>query len=322
MERQLARELCALGFEITLLTRDTQPLSGEPFTHVTYQRPSSKDWKSWLLAGRIASVLREIDRARPIALLHAFMLGPPAYYAARSGKPYLITHHDMRIDLGSGRIRRALSGARHAIALNAAQAELFRPLVPVTVIPNGVGGSIAGAAVPDLPPGFLLFAGRFEAAKGVFLLLDAYERVPAASRPTLVLAGDGSAALEVRTRASRLGAIVLPWLAHDVLLATLARASALVMPSSSEASPLLLLEAYRLGVPAIVHDLPMIAADLRDASGAPLARLVPVGDVEAWSLALLSTADPSSTARASVAARARTWPAVAARYATIYRSLA
>ena len=49
------------------------------------------------------------------------------------------------------------------------------------------------------------------------------------------------------------------WQPHEELLKILGQASAVLIPSFTEAGPLLVLEAYAHGVPLIAHDLPEIS---------------------------------------------------------------
>lgn len=327
VERRLAEALSA-RFHVTLLTRDTTPLTATPFVHATYTRPSSKPWRLALLGGRAgASILGRVHAARPIALVHAFETFPAAHYTTRLRLPLVLTHHNMVLvpesAWGARAARRAAVRAAAGIALNTLQAEALRALGvrEVTTIANGVGGEPERAPEVPLPPGAALFAGRLEADKGVHLLLDAYAAVPPERRRPLVIAGDGRDAEAVRARARALGAEVRPWLAHDELLGTLAQAAVLVSPSFAEASPLLPLEAMARGVPVAIHDLPALAGELYAADGAPRAHVVSVGDRAAWSRVLergATVADPALLVRARAAAEARAWPKVAEAYALVY----
>jgi glycosyltransferase involved in cell wall biosynthesis len=343
VERALADALAAHA-EVTLLTRDRDrlPDAASQFVHRTYRRPSSKPWKTWLLAGQVARRIEEIHRAKPIDRLHAFGLFPVCLYAARfaakSGVPFILTPHSMDVAppraLAAPTLR-AMRAAAWISCLAEAQREKLLALgvdrARTGVIENGIDPATtppesgSAEAMPGLPPRFVLFAGRFEADKGVFLLLDALERIPAPERPALVLAGDGREAERVQARAAALGATALTWQPHPVLMAILARAEALVLPSFSEAAPLLPLEAFQRSIPVIAHALP--ALESLGERGLRLAELVPIGDRDGWATALTRIQsgehrDEARVRRARDHAAGLHWPRIAERYLELYRSLA
>ncbi len=99
--------------------------------------------------------------------------------------------------------------------------------------------------------GFLLFAGRLEAVKGVPALLQAWERV--GRRDGLVVAGDGPLAPQVRD-AERRGLLrCTGQVAHQELLSLLGDARAVVVPSlAPESFGRVVIEAFARGTPAIV----------------------------------------------------------------------
>lgn len=330
VELALSRALSS-DFAITLLTRDRTALTGEPFEHRTYARPSSKAWRNWLFARQVAERLAELDRERRIDLLHGFAFAPVCFYAAafvsRRPRPVVLTHHDFRLVPGSrflaARQRAALSAARCITALSEAQKEAIAALgvAPerITVIPNGVALEEAAPAASELPERYFLFAGRLEPEKGIHLLLDALEAVPASRRVPLVIAGDGKDAARVRARAAALGAVMLGWVPHAELLGLISRAAAVLVPSFAEASPLVPLEAFARGVPVLIHRLPELRDQLHDAGGSPLATLIEPGDPAAWSAAIdRFTPDRAQLEKAREFALDRTWPRIARRYALVY----
>lgn len=330
VERSLAAAL-APRFDLTLLSRDAAPLRGQPFDHQLYRRPSSRELGAALWAGRVGRRIAEIDAQRPIHLVHAFGFFPVALYAAGCACPLILTHHNMQLWprgwIARRRTQAALGRAAAIVCLNALQqqriaAEAGVPAARLVVIENGVDEPAEEDPGLTLPPRYWLFAGRFEAAKGLLLLLNALEALPAAERPALVLAGEerGSTALTDRARA--LGATITGWLSREALSFVLRRAAGLLFASFSEASPLLLLEAQAAGVPVIAHALPELQGALEDSEGA-LAELIAPGDQTAWTRALADPRDLRRTheariARAARRAQARRWPAVAERYAKVY----
>ncbi len=317
VERALARGLSA-RFDVTLLTRDTAPLDGEPFTHALYVRPSSKPWKTWLLAGRVARVVDAIDAARPVDVVVAFEVSPVGEYVRRSRvarrAPWVLAHHNLTPLEGVG-ARRVLRAAP-AIAISSAQAALLRGHGGhvIATIENGVdppGGEAHDApelaGLPDQP---IVFAGRVSVDKGADVLAAALERLPRAARPPVVVVGDGPLAARL---AAIDGVSARPWLPHATLLALVARARAVVAPTRAEASPLLPLEAFVRGVPVVISALPALA-ELVGSGRETRAHTVPVGDVEGWADVLAALArgplegDAARRAAARAYAEARLWP--------------
>jgi len=128
------------------------------------------------------------------------------------------------------------------------------------------------AALPARQP-YLLYVGAFEPRKGLFVLLDAFERLheSATSELQLLIAGggDGSYTEALRTRisgsprADRIRIVTDP--DRDTILGLLGEASALVLPTRAEGFGLPLIEAMALGTPAVVSDLPAVRAWAEDA---------------------------------------------------------
>lgn len=142
-------------------------------------------------------------------------------------------------------------------------------------IPNGIPEPVAAPdararvrAELELGAGFVfLFAGRLHPAKHPENLLDAFGRVVAddpAAR--LLIAGEGPLEAELRARIARLqlaGPVRLLGARADVP-DLLRAADALVIPSRSEALPLVLLEAGLAGLPVVatrVGDVPGLIDD-------------------------------------------------------------
>lgn len=322
-EAALARALSD-RYQITLMSRgETRARPDEPFQHQLYQRPSSRDWKTILFLHRVRAQLEELHRARPIALVHGFQFFPVALYLERGPWPFVLTHHNMELwpagGLARRRTLRAVRAARRIVCLNPVQRERLLevgiPEAQLTVIENGVEvGPGAPSPVP-LPPRYLLFAGRFEAEKGLPLLLDAYQAIPPAERPALVLAGEERGGTALSDRARALGAILTGWLDRPQLTTVLRGAEALLLPTQSEASPLLLLEAYALGVPVIAHALPELA-------GGPFEPIA-IGDLGAWTKALAlgvdrRQRDAERIEKALKHAEKRSWRAVSEAYLAVY----
>jgi glycosyltransferase involved in cell wall biosynthesis len=163
-------------------------------------------------------------------------------------------------------IRRAFPRAAKIIAVSdAVRADLTArfgiPAQRIAIVPNPIDVDrirrLAGqeaADVPDERDGSPIVAvGRLVHLKGFDLLLHAMARLPATVAPSLHLVGDGpergplerlAHELRIADRVHFLGQRDNPW-TH------VARASVLVVPSRSEASPNVIGEALALSVPVI-----------------------------------------------------------------------
>ncbi|MGB9073516.1 MAG: glycosyltransferase family 4 protein [Terriglobales bacterium] len=118
-----------------------------------------------------------------------------------------------------------------------------------------------------LPERYLLYVGRFVAAKGVFDLLQAYAKLPEESRRAvgLVLAGDGEERDELIRRSHLIhpGRVWFPgFVQRDQLAGLYALAEALVFPTRSDPWGLVVNEAIACGLPVIATDVAGCTADL------------------------------------------------------------
>jgi glycosyltransferase involved in cell wall biosynthesis len=116
--------------------------------------------------------------------------------------------------------------------------------------------------------GYLLFVGRLRIRKGVEVLLEAMALLAKQPEARLLIAGDGEhrAALERRTAELGLGARVrfAGRVSAAEVRALLARAAALVVPSTYEGMPLVVLEAMAAAVPVVasrVSGIPEVVLD-------------------------------------------------------------
>ncbi len=102
----------------------------------------------------------------------------------------------------------------------------------------------------------LLFVGQIERHKGIHFLLDALEHTGGmigTTRLALTIGGSGSSEIEIRTRAFRLPFVTFAGFLHPSALArALAETDAIVVSSLvHENAPVVIVEAYRAGVPVI-----------------------------------------------------------------------
>ena len=149
----------------------------------------------------------------------------------------------------------------------------------VAVVPNATGAPLPGrerqrgagnleVATEGATPGRLLFVGRLRIRKGVEILLEALARL--AERGVAVpldVVGDGERLVALQTAVARLGLTTVtfcgrrgPAEIHEML----ERAAALVVPSTYEGMPLVVLEAMSAACPVVatrVSGIPEVVAD-------------------------------------------------------------
>jgi glycosyltransferase involved in cell wall biosynthesis len=164
------------------------------------------------------------------------------------------------------------------------------PRARVEVLPNTVAEPDPGLPSVAVEPDCLLFLGRVERDKGVFVLLDALARAHAAGAGwRLVCAGTGDVAA-ARAAAARAGLAdeavrFVGWVDGAAKSAWLARCAALVLPSLIENMPVVLLEAYAHAKPVIATRVGGIPDMLTDGCEG---WLVEPGDAGELALALIA----------------------------------
>jgi alpha-maltose-1-phosphate synthase len=136
----------------------------------------------------------------------------------------------------------------------------------VVVVANGVDMAVFGAAgAPRRADRELLFVGRLTPQKNVAVLVEAMAALPDVTL-RIVGAGELRAALERRVAALGLTNIRFEGqLPPDQLAACYQRATAVLMPSTHEGLPLVLLEAMAAGTPVVCSALPELLETGRDA---------------------------------------------------------
>jgi glycosyltransferase involved in cell wall biosynthesis len=215
-----------------------------------------------------------------------------------------------------------LRGAARVICLTDAMRECVigtfgvRP-ERVAVVPNGVDTDLFRPGRPGSRAAReLLFVGRLTAQKNVLAAVEAMAALPDA---TLNVVGDGDQRANVERVARRLSNVrILGPLAPAELVGYYQRATAVLMPSSHEGLPLVLLEAMAAGAPVVCSALPELVQTGGDA-------VVPVAPASPANLAAAVRAlldDPGRRERLSAAARGRAttfdWSAVADAVDEVY----
>jgi glycosyltransferase involved in cell wall biosynthesis len=191
------------------------------------------------------------------------------------------------------------------VSLTEADRPKFASLNPRTV--TIVNTSSLHAEAPALPAApHVLAVGRFQAQKGVDLLLGAWrEVVRAVPEARLRIVGEGPLGSELAALANELGvAASVEWTAPtDRIEALYREAAVFVLSSRYEGMPLALLEAQALGVPAVAFDCP---TGPREIVSAETGIVVAAEDVSALAAGIVRLlGDPALRARLAVAAIAR-----------------
>lgn len=264
-----------------------------------------------------AAVLARHLRARGVAHLHnhfATSSATVAMLAAQMGGiPYSFTLHGpadlyeprlWRLDEKIARARVVACISRFARS----QAMLWsdrRHWPKLRVVHCGVQPGRYGAGPSrGREPGFsLLFVGRHAGVKGLFVLLEALDRV---ARPDLrlTLIGDGPDRTDLEAEARRRGldARFLGYRSQDEVADALRAADALVLPSFAEGVPVVLMEAAASGLPVIATRVGGVEELVSDGE---TGLVVPPGDVDALARAIDRLADMPPEARAKMGRRGR-----------------
>lgn len=192
----------------------------------------------------------------------------------------------------------------------------------VAVIANGVDTALFHPAAARRRADELLFVGRLAVQKNVDALLQAAARLRDDGRHIRVrIIGDGDQRARLQALATRLGLTDVVFEGRcgpAEIMAAYARATVLVLPSTHEGMPLVLLEAMAAGTPVVASALPEIAEIGGDTIvtvdvAVPGALAAAIGQV---------LDDPPLRRRLSVAAAQRAgahaWPVVAASVEVLY----
>ncbi|MEZ5331406.1 MAG: glycosyltransferase family 4 protein [Thermoanaerobaculia bacterium] len=178
-------------------------------------------------------------------------------------------------------------------------------LPAVGVLPNVTGGLAVEPAAAGARRDYWLFVGRLRIRKGVEVLLDALRHLPPGT-PPLWIAGEGEHRQHLERRVGEWGlgerVRFLGRCDAGQVRGLLAGCRALVVPSTYEGMPLVVLEAMEAGRPVVASAVSGIPEVVRDGV---TGWLVPPEDPEALAAALGEASDPEEAHRRGLAGRRR-----------------
>jgi len=283
----LARGFVALGHGVTLVAPWPSGAERPDDTRYPYRVHRHAPYPRWIEdPGVCLGYLRGAPGPGGFDVVHCHGIYPQAYLAALArndlGAALVATSHGG--DLGAGmltfygpeataRAHWGIARMDALIAVNRAYREVFlrHATEPARVveIPHGVDPARFATAVPRpaaLDPGiragsYALFLGRLTRQKGVHLLLEALQAVPADGGVELVIAGTGREEGALRADCARLGlrdrVRFVGWIEGSLKTYLLQSCLCLVAPSlRREAFGLSVLECHAAGRPAIASDIP------------------------------------------------------------------
>jgi glycosyltransferase involved in cell wall biosynthesis len=256
------------------------------------------------------------------------------YHPADRGEPpfkrALLRVQDVGFGATAYRIARALVVETQFEADLVAE---FAPRDRIHVIPPGIDLEAwdqgTPEQVPGLPDHYFLYAGRIASNKGLPTLFRALARIPSEHRWPLVIMGrDWGEGRHLEALAGELGMTSsIHWLGHvpeaQRHRAIFFGAGAVVLPSEYEAFGLVLLEAMAAQVPIVASAVGGVPEVLENGR---CGRLVPYGDVEAWTRALSEimvdvAAQQEYRRRGRERVKDLTWAHSVERLRALYRSV-
>jgi glycosyltransferase involved in cell wall biosynthesis len=185
-----------------------------------------------------------------------------------------------------------VNSATHVICVSEATGRVIRQVVPierVSVIPNSVSRIPPHRPLPN-PSGRatqLLYAGRLERYKGLYLLLEAVQGIPQVS---LTVLGDGSYRKELERLAAGMNVRFEGFQANPDRYYE--QADIFVMPSlGPEGLPMVSIEAMAHGVPCLLSDLEVHREITGGGTAGTLFRSGDADDLKRKLLTLIESAD-------------------------------
>jgi glycosyltransferase involved in cell wall biosynthesis len=311
----VARELAARGHAVTVAAAEGSVLAARAAAaglDVATQPQGCEGSPSLLL--RLAL---DVRRLRPDVIWTGEAKGHgAAVWSGAARHAPLVVHRRVVFHPGSNPLAllKYRAAARFLAVSEATRSVLEGSGVPasrIAVVEDGLDPTaFLERPSPSPPPYRLVHAGAFDGRKGQALVVEVVARLAAAGvDATASFLGEGPDRARVEQRARKLGVpdrCTFPGRVDDVP-ARLAGSHLLLLPSASEASPLVVLEAMAAGCAVLAHDTGGVGALLR---GGTCGRLVAGLGPDAWSAAardLLLDADARAAlvaaGRASVAGR-------------------
>ena len=134
----------------------------------------------------------------------------------------------------------------------------------IRVLHNPIEADRFASAPPAERDIDLLYVGRLSWEKGVDVLLEAVSGLPPSTR--LVVAGEGRLRRSLESSAREIDCEVefAGWVDREQLPRLMARARLLVLPSRTEAHPMVALEALAAGLPVVASNVGGVAETVRD----------------------------------------------------------
>jgi teichuronic acid biosynthesis glycosyltransferase TuaC len=229
----------------------------------------------------IRRTMRTIHREWPIDVIHAHMMVPDGWAAARIGPelgvPTVGTAHradvlDIPAQGAKARMKvtEAIQGLDAVVTVSRAIGDaadaIARPRRPITVVPNGADARVfmprdarearERIGIPGDGP-VVSYVGKLVPRKGVDTLIEAMGLLATegADAPRLVMAGIGGLREPLEARAGELGiGDRVTWLGkvpHDDVGWVMATGDVFVLPSLSEGLPTVVCEAMACGLPVV-----------------------------------------------------------------------
>ena len=295
MVQTLARSLSRSGIETHIATTDDNgpeqlevprgvPIVEDGVTYWYFRRQTRFYTFSWPLSAWLKRHIPEFDLVH-IHALFSFAALPAAFWASRSGVPYIVRPLGTLNEWGMKNRRPWLKNLsfrllesrilKHAALVHytSEQERLEAGKLQVTaaseIIPNALpdhsDACVAGqfrARHPELEGRrIILFLSRLDTKKGLELLLQAFAKVRQESpNAFLVLAGNGEPEFvgRLKAQAASLGiefdVLWAGFLTGEEKWAALTDADLFVLPSHSENFGIAVLEAMAAGTPVVVSD--------------------------------------------------------------------
>ncbi len=268
-QRILGADAQVWGLEDKYLNQDRHQWGAIPLNNFRIFGPKA--------IGYAPGFFSSLDNAEPkLTHLHGIWMYPSRVtelWQRKTGRPTIISPHGMLnpISLHSSAWKKWLAlrfyekhnlercACFHALShFEAESIKAFNLKQPIAVIPNGVDLPDISAnekVIRDSRPRTLLFLGRFHSIKNLDSLIQAWKSLPVSrtSEWRLIMAGWGDATYQKRLNdLAGKSVTFIGSLYGDEKIKAFQEASAFVLPSFSEASPMAVLEAWSYGLPVLM----------------------------------------------------------------------